>query len=177
MPPSFLQYAPLVAVTISLLALFISFANFGWSIYKELVLRGRLKVGFSVQEIYHETFSKPLTKVFLSATNWGPGSIKVGMISCKEAPLWRRIFRQVKYGSIIWDYTEPLSGKLPTKLEVGDTINLLFKYGPEFQLHPGITHVGLTDSFGRVHWALSRDVKVFKKKHAKDFSLAAKSKA
>jgi len=133
-------------------------------------------VKFSVHEIYHETFPKPLTKVFLSATNFGPGAIKVTMIDFKGAALWRRVFRRVKYGVIIWDYTEPLSGKLPTKLEVGESIDLLFKYGTEFKLTSEITHIGLRDSFGRVHWASCRDVKTFKQKHAKDFSIATEPK-
>jgi hypothetical protein len=169
MPASFLQYAPLVAVIISLLALLISFANFGWNIYKELALKARLKVRFSIQEIYHESFPKPLTKVFLSAINFGPGPIKIVMVSYKEAGMWNRILRKIKYGSIIWDYTEILSHKLPKKLAVGDSIDLLFKYGSEFKLNPRTTHIGLRDSFDRVHWAPHRDVIKFKEAHKKSF--------
>ncbi|MGD0252588.1 MAG: hypothetical protein ABSC01_07815 [Verrucomicrobiota bacterium] len=79
------------------------------------------------------------------------------------------MLRKVQYGSIIWDYTEPLSGKLPKKLGVGDSIDLLFKYGPEFKLNPGTTQIGLRDSFDRVHWASRRDVKRFKEAHRKSF--------
>ena len=169
MPPSLLQYVPIAAFTISLLALLVSFANLGWNIYRELALRARLKVSFSVRQIYHESFPEPLTKVFLSAINFGPGSIKIGMIVFKQSPLWRKLLRHEKHGVIIWDYTEPLSGKLPAKLEIGDSIDLLFKYDPSFRLQDGITHIGLQDSYGRYHWATTKDVRKFIKAHTKSF--------
>ena len=177
MPEKLLQYIPLAALVISILALLVSFANLGWNMYRELALRGRLRVTFGVKEVYHATFPKPLTKTMVSAVNIGPGEVKVSMVIYKKAALWRRLLRRVEHGCIIYDFTEKLSGRLPCKLEVGDGVDLVFKY-PDFTLDPGTTHVGLRDTFGRAHWAPRRDVRKFYRQFAKDFpNVVAKKKA
>jgi hypothetical protein len=169
MPPALLQYIPLAALGISLLALFVSFANLGWNMYRELALRGRLTVSFGIRQFFHESFPKPLTRVCVSGTNFGPGSVRVSMISYRKAGMWRRILRRVEVGTIIHDYSDPLSGKLPAKLEVGDSIDLLLKYGPEFEVPADVTDIGLSDSFGHIHWAPRRSVRTFRTRHEKDF--------
>jgi hypothetical protein len=168
MPPQLLQYVPLAALIISVLALLIGFANLGWNIYRELILRGRLKVSFAVREIVGGNMPKT-TRVFISATNFGPGSVKIQMIAFNEAPLWRRLLRRVKWGVILYDWTDPLNVRLPHKLEVGDSIDQVLKYGPEFILNPRTTDIGFSDNFGRHHWAPRRDLRKFREKFERDF--------
>src|SRR5688572_30128361 len=100
MPEELLKYIPLAALCISLLALFVSCANIGWSVYKELSLRGRVRVSFGYREIYHETFPKPLGRVMVSAVNHGPGAVKLGMVIYRKASFWRRILRKSERGVI-----------------------------------------------------------------------------
>ena len=169
MPATLGQYVALAALAISLLALIVSFANLWWNMYRELALRGRLRVDFGVKEIIQAGCRQAVTRVVVSATNWGPGVVTVSMIAYKEASLWRRLLRRVKIGVIIWDYTDALSSRLPQKLEVGDTVNLTLKYGPEFKLNPGVTHVGLNDSFGRSHWAPICDIRRFRRDYQENF--------
>src|ERR1700691_2932476 len=124
MPSSLSRYIPLIALVISVLALLVSFANLGWNMYRELALRGRLKVAFGVKQIHGVDENKTATKLIVSATNFGPGPVNVNMIVRRVAPLWRRLLRRTNGGVIIWDYTDPLSARLPKKLEVGESINL-----------------------------------------------------
>jgi hypothetical protein len=177
MPPQLLQYVPMAALAISLLALFVSFANLGWNMYRELALRGRLRVKFAVKEIVGGGMPQ-MTRVFVSATNFGPGSVKVNMIVYKEAPLWRIILRCVKRGVIIYDYTDPMNVRLPHKLDVSDSIDQVLKYGPEFIVSPKTTHIGFSDNFRRYHWAPRRDLREFRDRFEKDFpGLTAKHMA
>lgn len=151
----FAPYIPIVALAMSLTALFISGANLGWNIYKEIGLKARLRLKFNLSGIHHETFPEPLTRFVFSVTNMGPGKIKINMIHLKDARWWRRLLRSEKCAIVIHDYEHQLGGKLPSDLEMGDRMDLTFPEDISF-MEKSFTHIGIADSFGRIHWASSR---------------------
>ncbi|MBE4377156.1 hypothetical protein HJ031_22980 [Vibrio parahaemolyticus] len=53
-----------------------------------------------------------------------------------------------------------MSGQLPNKLEVGDTLDLLLPYDENCFLKEPFTHVGISDTYGRINWAKSKQVKI-----------------
>jgi hypothetical protein len=161
MPEEFLKYIPLAALCISLLALFVSCVNIGWGIYKEVSLRGRVRVKFGYRQIHHATFPKPLDRVLISAVNYGPGSVKLGMVIYRKASLWGKLCRKTERGVIIHDYTDPMSGRLPSKLDVGESIDIMLGTPEKLTVSEDITHIGVNDTFGRSHWAPRRDVREY----------------
>lgn len=165
----------MMPIWISLLALCIGAVSLGWNIYRDVVLKPRLKMRFSFSQILRPGFSKPLDTLVLSATNFGPGSINCSMIRLKEAPLWRRLLRQTKHAFMIYDYENPLSGKLPVCLEVGQSLDLLIRWQEDCFLRNTITHIGLSDSFGRTHWASYRDVRKARKLYVMHFGKKIKA--
>lgn len=148
----------LAAVIVAGLSLLISVFSLGWNIYRDVILKPQLKVRFSLSDVIHPTFPKAITSLILSATNLGPGQIKCSLIQLRVAPFWRRLFRKTKHAVMIHDYENPISGKLPAKLEVGEGVDLLIRYQEDCFLGEDYTHIGLSDSFGRVHWASPSDV-------------------
>jgi hypothetical protein len=70
---------------------------------------------------------------------------------------------------MIHDYQNPLSGQLPAYLDVGERIDLLIRYERDCFLSEDFTHIGLSDSFGRIHWASAKDVKQARKAYQKKF--------
>jgi hypothetical protein len=167
MPQELLPYIPVAALVISIVALFVSGANLGWSVYKEVAFRARVRIWFGIRDIVGGS-APPLRKIVLSVTNVGPGPLRVQMIHYKNAPFWRRLVRRVQRGVILHDHTDPISGKLPTKLDVGESLDLLLPYH-EGSLTTAMTHVGIFDSFGRNHWVSRRDVKEAMVQFRKDF--------
>ena len=159
MPDELLKYAPLAALCVSLLALFVSFANVGWSVYKEISLRGRVRVSFGYRQIHHPTFTKPFDRVILSAVNHGPGAVKLSMVAYRKTSLWRRIRRKSELGVIIHDYTDQMSARLPHKLDVGESIDIMLGTPEKLEFSEDTTHIGINDTFGRSHWAPRRDVR------------------
>jgi hypothetical protein len=105
----------------------------------------------------------------LTATNYGPGIVKTGNICVRQAPLWRRILRKVKFAIINPDYTNPMSTRLPAKIEVGDRIEVFLPYDEKCFLNSPFTDIGLSDYYGRVHWAPRRDLKKAYATWRKDF--------
>jgi len=166
-PEIIIKFAP---IGISILALCVSGISIGWNIYRDIVLKARLRVSFSLREIMGPSIPMPIKTLMLSATNFGPGHIRCCMIQLRTAPLWRKLMRRSKRAVLLHDYTNPLSGKLPSRLEVGDTLDLLIPYDKDCFLREQCTHIGLSDSFGRVHWAPARDVPEARQEFKKDFN-------
>jgi hypothetical protein len=91
------------------------------------------------------------------------------MVQMKEASWWRFLLRKEKQAVVINDYTNPLSGQLPQKLEVGEGLDLLFPYNDDCMFKEGWSHIGVHDSFGRVHWAPKKQVRQAITKWRSDF--------
>jgi hypothetical protein len=148
-----------IAIIISIISATIAGFSLGWNIYRDVVLKAKIKIDFGIKVIIqHGNPSKP-EFVNIAATNHGPGSVKLSMVQMKDSSLWRWLFRKEKYAVVMHDYENPLSGQLPCKLEVGETLDLLFHYNVNCMLKNGWSHIGVSDSYGRIHWAKSKQVK------------------
>ena len=158
MTPEQQSILTLIAVSIAGLSLLISLFSLGWNVYRDVVLKARVKIRFNLSQIHHQTFPKPIDTLILSATNMGPGQIKVMMIQLRITTWWRRLIRRTKNSVMIHDYENPLSGKLPARLDAGSGIDLLIQYEKGCFFSKDFTHIGLSDSFGRVNWAKRSEV-------------------
>ena len=161
------------ALIIAGLSLIISVFSLGWNVYRDVILKPRLKLRFSLSTLFHPTFSEPITSLILTATNLGPGSITCGMIHLKTAPFWRRVIRRTKHAVLLHDYQNPLSANLPAKLQIGEKIQLMIPYEKNCFLCEDVTHIGIADTFDRVHWAPARDVRKARKDYRRDFAEAS----
>jgi hypothetical protein len=52
---------------------------------------------------------------------------------------------------------DPLSGRLPAPLDVGQKINLTFRFGPDIVLLKDFSQIGISDPFGKEYWCRKRD--------------------
>ena len=156
------------AVLVSILSIVIATFALGWNIYRDIVLKPRLKVRFSISFILHGSYESP-NKLSISATNFGPGKVKCIGIRMKVAPLWRKILRKCKYAIISPDYNDPYSTKLPCELDVGDTCDLFLPFDKNCLLAEPCTHIGINDTFGRIHWAPKKDILNAREKYKKEF--------
>lgn len=163
--------ANLTAIGISFFSLLLAGLSLGWNIYRDVILKPKLKVCFQISTIV--TVGRPgsPTPTFLSITgvNHGPGRLTCNMLHVRTAPLWRRLLRMVKHGVIPGDWSNPLSGKLPSSVDVGQTLTLLLPYDRESFLGSAMTHIGILDSFGRTHWAPRKQLDLAREQFRKDF--------
>lgn len=159
----------IAAVAISTLSFLVAAISLGWNIYRDVVLKARLRMRFGPRIIITVGSDERPEYLLLGATNHGPGSVKIQMVVLMRASWWRHIFRRTGHAVLIHDYTNPLSGKLPSKLEVGEGIDLLFSYDANCFLSGKWTHIGVTDSFGRTHWAPTQSVRDARAKFREKF--------
>lgn len=158
-----------VPIGISLLSLVVGGVALGWNIYRDVVLKARVNVRVAVVNIVDRGGHFGDSKISITVTNHGPGPVRIQMIHGKIAPLWRRLLRRSRYFVVMQDTTDPLSGRLPAKLDVGDSIDLFLPYEERAFLSGEVTHIGVTDSFGRVHYAPRTALKAAKEQFSKDF--------
>lgn len=158
-----------LAILLSIFAIATSFLALGWNIYRDIILKPRLKVRLKISFIMHGEYESP-SKISIDATNFGPNKIICSSIHAKNAPLRRRVSRKVEYAFIIQDYTDPYCSKLPRELDVGETCNLFLSFDKDCFFSKPFTHVGITDSFGRTHWAPKKDIAKAKKMYKERFA-------
>jgi hypothetical protein len=159
-----------IAIIVSIASAIVASISLGWNIYRDIILKARLKVSIAVVNVlkHGEDISPPYLN--LTVTNFGPGVVTVSTVQLRAWSLWRRLTRRTKFAIVMHDYTNPLSAKLPTKLEVGDKLDLLFPYDEDcFLKDKDFTHVGVYDFFGRVHWAPPDQLRKICDKWSKDF--------
>jgi hypothetical protein len=146
---------------VSLLALLVSIFALGWNFYRDVILKPRLKVRVQISEIFPPGRNLG-SYVDISATNFGPGSIICSSLVARKKFFWGFFWKKPVYYFITCNYTNPLSSELPKRLEIGEGLTLLFDLKEDSFLTGDITHIGIRDSFSRVHWNSRKNTKQVK---------------
>lgn len=144
-----------VAITLSVVSLLIAATSLGWNIYRDVVLKPRVKVSVSKAAVGSEGCGLR-DYLTISAVNFGPGKVQLNIIRFLHRS---RMLKQQRHGVLIHDYENPLSSKLPATLEVGEQVTYLFPWNSENLCSRTPSHIGIRDSFDRTHWAPSNEVK------------------
>ena len=150
------------------IALVVSAFSLGWNVYRDIILKPRLKVTVDIRSIV--TSAGSMGKyINISVVNFGPGPITLMSIYAQKWSIIRKMKRLPSFAFIMHDYENPLSSRLPKKLEMGEQVNLLLPFKEDAILARKPTHLGVSDSFGRTHWAKSKYLKEAIKDFLKDF--------
>jgi len=158
-----------IALIISIVSVLVASISLGWNIYRDVILKAKVDVTFAVVSVIHQSLPDRPQYLNLKATNFGPGPVTMSTICVREASVWRRAIRKVRFAIITPDYTNPMSAKLPAKIEVGDKIELLLPYDKDCFFKLPFTHVGISDYYGRIHWAPRKQFKEARATWIKDF--------
>ena len=152
---------------ISVFALVISGFSIFWNIYRDLILKGKIMTHIQISTIIQPGRNLG-SFIDITGVKHGPGPITCESVFIKYS-LWQRLKGKKKYGFIMSDYNNPLSGKLPKKLEVGEKITILNLHKENAFLADKPLRVGFKDSFGRLHWASKKNLRQAIKDYLKDF--------
>ena len=107
------KYIPIVISTLSFIAAAFSL---GWNVYRDVLLKPKLKVTFMLASIVSIGSGEAEQRIVLSAANMGPGALNLQMIHTKTSSFWRLLLRMVQLGIILYD--NPVDGSpLPSKVD------------------------------------------------------------
>jgi hypothetical protein len=157
-----------LAILISSCSAVVAAISLGWNVYRDVVLKPKVVVKFYVGDVFVDGYDNLPTYLILEATNHGPGNINLSMIRMKNSSIWKTLTKSIVNGVTFPDIN-PLGDQLPAKLEVGDKIQMLFEYNEACLLKSKMNHIGIGDSFGRVHWAPKKDMAIAQQRYNKDF--------
>jgi len=155
---------------VSVFALVISCVSILWNIYRDIILKAKLRVSIQSSKVVRSG-KKLGTFITVTGTNHGPGAIFCDsfVLRLPAKSLWHRLIGKNLWGTVIPDYNNQFCDKLPKKLEVGETINLFFPYENKMFLADKPLRVGIKDSFGRINWATSQSLKETTSCYLRDF--------
>ena len=141
---------------ISILSLCLASFSVGWNIFRDLVLKARVRTSFMVGASVGPAGRE--TVILAKATNLGPGVVYIQGLTARFS-WWARLRGNAPYALIIPDHSHRFATALPAKLEVGQSATIIIPYNQECVLGYRVTGVGLTDSFGRTHWVPGADLR------------------
>ncbi|WP_139194498.1 hypothetical protein [Roseovarius tolerans] len=184
------------ALIISLFSLCLAFAAFVWNVWSKFIFpKAKVRVFLSVvhcdlatghiiaennQGDFPGGWSKSDLEypcVRISATNFGPGAIKLQSAIAKKSR-----FSTFSPGAVglLNPYNNypsnlssngPFSGGLPANLEVGEEFSVYFPIEPAWTSTENLTKFGFLDVFGRYHYCKTRDVQSLRRavfRHGKE---------
>lgn len=156
-----------IALLISVASLAVSALNLGWNIYKEFMQGGRMRVTLMNAAMILRPDAPHPKRLNISITNFGPKKTRASMLHLRKTSWWRKILRCEKYAALIHDYEDILSAKLPAELEVGQKLDLTFRYGPNLFLNEDFNQIGIIDPFGRIHWCIRSNYRKVREQYLK----------
>ena len=159
----------ILAIGISIFSILIATFSLGWNIYKDVIMKPRIKVSFAVIGFIHDSQMGGAPVIRLNAVNMGPGQLTTCMPTGKNTSLLKKITRKTEYWNINPDFNHPYCSKLPRRLDMAESIDLIFPYNENCFLKNKFTHFGIYDSFGKVHWAPKVDIERAQKQYQNDF--------
>lgn len=142
-----------LAILTSIFSIIFAAISLGWNIYRDVVLKPKVVVDFSVKRIISIGVGPSPDYICISATNHGPGPVNLMTILLRGSSLWKRITKTQNFAVLLHDYKNPHSDKMPRKLEVGESLNWFVDYDKDCFLKDEFTRLGISDSFGRTNWA------------------------
>lgn len=152
----------IAGLVISVFAVILAGVSLGWNIYRDIIIKPRLKVDLSFATmIHHRDGGNPTIVsnkgeisginpfILLEAVNHGPGAIRCTTImAIKRRGLWRHQLAFLRH-----DVHHEASVELPATIEVGQPLRLAIPLRPDGFLGDNFDRIGIKDTFDRVHWA------------------------
>ena len=145
-----------LAIILSSISVGIAGLSLGWNIYRDVVLKPRLKVKFAVRKRFTPDINQMSKFISISATNLGDRPTTIQKIRAKKAAEAIVVTR--------------LSLEIPKRLEADEKVEFELPYNTDFCkfLLGNWGLVGLEDAFDKIHWAKQRHFKKARKEWRED---------
>jgi len=135
-------------IALSTLSLGVAAFALGWNVYRDVLLKARLRVGIATMGMFSGSEHQGWV-LQLNGVNFGPGILTVASVYGRQTSPWWRFPRKTELFYVMPGPYAQYSNKLPSQLGVGEQVTLMLS--PDLYAQPW-TSIGLQDTFGRTHW-------------------------
>lgn len=152
--------SPLTATITAIIAICVSAFNLGWNIYRDAIRTPKFKVSIAIKKIVQKGHPEEGPLIFLEALNMGPSANRIGLPFAASGWFRWKIFDKQNASAFIYpDFSHWAASKASTRVEVGDSANFIFPVTAASFLDGRFSRIGVSDGFGRMHWAPRREFK------------------
>jgi hypothetical protein len=164
------SFQTVVSTIASLIAIALSSATLGWTVYKDAIRRPRFRMSVAVKTVVQHGRPADGPHIFLEALNLGPIPNRIGAPFARKSWLTRRFIDREKSQCFIYpNFAHLAATPAATRVEVGDAATFVFPFTPECFLDDGFKQIGMTDGFGTIHWAPRRQLRKVQEAYRKAF--------
>ena len=157
----------IVAIIVSVFSVLLAAVSLGWNIYRDVILKPKVKVHFAVKHVLNPMGKQSFLSV--GVTNFGPGLVRITTIFVQDASLLKKIRRKARVAVVLYKQEISEGSKLPVKMEVGEEATFYLPYNKECLLNEEWTHIGVRDTFHRLHLSQRGEVEQARKYWIRDF--------
>jgi len=164
---------PLVTAVISL---GVSMLTLGWTIYRDAIRQPRLRPSIAIKTVNQRGRPPDGPHIFVEALNMGPIPNRLGLVFARKS-WWQRKIKRAPGAFIYPNWGHMATTPASSRLEVGDRGTFVFPFERNCFLKEDFSNVGVSDGFGRMHWAPSKELRKAKERYHREFQLAAQNDA
>ncbi len=158
-----------LTIVIAIVALSVSMLTAGWTIYRDAIQKPKFRVSISLKTVVQAGREPDGPHIFVEALNMGPVSNRFGLVFCRES-WWQRRIKDTGGAFIYPDYAHVATTRGSERIEVGDTATSVFPYDADCFLKEDFVQVGVSDGYGRMHWAPRAQLRKAREKYREKFS-------
>lgn len=141
----------------------------GWTIYRDAIQRPKFRVSIAIKSVYQAGHEPIGPDIFVDALNLGPFPNRLGVVWCRKSWWQRRVNPTQSFAHVYSNYGHVAATPSGERIEVGDTGTHIFTYDVDCFLNNDWAQVGVSDGYGRYHWAPRKQLCEVHDKYQRDF--------
>ena len=158
-----------IAITVSLVSLSVAMLTLGWTIYRDAIQQPRIRTSIGIKTIHQAGHDPDGPHIMVEALNVGPLPNRIMSVYAWKS-WWQRKTDPKNSAAFIYpDYHHRATTPAATRLEVGDEGRFVFPYDKDCFLKDAYARVGVSDGYGRIHWAPRVQLRKAREQYLKRF--------
>lgn len=159
----------LTSIIIAIVAICVSMFTAGWTVYREAIQRPKFRVSIAIKSVYQAGHEPIGPDIFVEVLNLGPLPNRLGLVWCRKSWWQRRVNPTKSLAHIASDYGHIATTTSGERIEVGDTGTHVSPYNVDCFLNGDWSQVGVTDGYGRNHWAPRKQLREAREQYRREF--------
>lgn len=156
-------------IIISIVSLSVAMLTLGWTIYRDAIQRPKFRTSIGINTIYQAGHDPDGPHIMVEALNLGPLPNRIMSVHAWKSWWQRKIDPKNSATFIYPDYHHWATTPAATRLEVGDEGRFVFPYDKDCFLKEDFARVGVSDGYGRIHWAPRAQLRRAREQYRKRF--------